>query len=69
MELNSKMKKVHEMVVSRNKECPQINIFINENKLKERDHFKYFATLISSNGRKYTEIASRITQEKRYFKE
>ena len=62
LKLNSNKTEI--MVISRNDECPQINIFINCNKLKQRDQFKYFATLIAIDTRKYTEIALRIAQEK-----
>ena len=41
-------KKPEVMVVSGNNECPQVNIFINERKLKHRDQLKYLGTLISS---------------------
>ena len=44
LELNSKMIEV--MVVSRSNERPHINIFINGNKLKQRDQFKYLVSLI-----------------------
>ena len=50
-------KKTKVMVISRNSECPQINIFTNRNKLKRRDQFKYLGTLISSNGYNITEFA------------
>ena len=55
------------MIVSRKNECPQINISINENKLKQRGQFKYFDTLSSSDGRNNTEIASGIAQAKKTF--
>ena len=42
MELNSKNTEV--MAVSRNNECSRINTFINENKLKQRDQFKYLGS-------------------------
>ena len=58
LELNSK--KTEDMVASRSNECPQISIFINGNKFKPRDQLKYLGTLISSDGRNNTEIASRI---------
>ena len=38
------------MVLSQNKECSQINIFIIGNYLKQRDKFKYLDTLILSAG-------------------
>ena len=52
------------MVVIQNSECPQINIFINGNNLKQRDQFKYLGTLLSNDGCNITEIASRIVQTK-----
>ena len=53
------------MVVSRKNECLLIIIiFVNEEKLKQRDQFKYVGGLISSHGRNNTEIASRIEQAK-----
>ena len=55
------------MVISRNNECPHINIFFNGNKLKDRDQFKYLGTLISSHRGNNTEIGSRITQAKKSF--
>ena len=61
--LNSKNPEL--MVLSRNNESPEINIFINGNKLKQRHQFKYLGTLISSNGCNKNEIASRITQAKK----
>ena len=39
------------------------------NSLKQRDQFKYFGTLISSDGGNNTEIASRIVQAKKEFSE
>ena len=56
LKLNSKKTEVK--VVSRNNECPQINIFVNRNEPKQRDQFKYLLTLISSDGMYNTEIAS-----------
>ena len=55
------------MVVSRNNEFPQIDIFINGNKFKQGDQFKYLDTLIPSDGRNNTEFASRIAQVKMNF--
>ena len=63
LELNSKSTEV--MVVSGSNERPQTNIFINVNKLKQRNKFKS----ISSDGHNYTEIASRIVQAKKEFPE
>ena len=54
-------KKAEGKVISQNNECPQINILINGNKLKQRDQFKYLGPLISS------EIESRIAQTKTSF--
>ena len=65
LELNSKKSKV--MFVSRNNECPQINIFFIGNKLKQRDQFTYLSTSISSDGHNDTEIASSIAQTKNNF--
>ena len=45
---------------------PQINIFINGNKFKQREQFKYLGTLISSDGCNNTDIASRIAQAKKF---
>ena len=67
LELNSKKTEV--MVVSRSNECPQINIFINWNKFKQRDQFKYLGSLIPSDGRNNMEIASRIAQAKSVIRE
>ena len=47
LELNIKKTKV--MVVSRNNDCPQI-LFINLNKLIQRDQIEYLGNLISSDG-------------------
>ena len=55
------------MVISRNNECPQIKIFIDGKKLKQRDQLKYLGTLISNDGCNNTEITSRITQAKKNF--
>ena len=55
------------MVVNQNNEGPKIKIFINENKPKQTDQFKYLCTLISSDGRNNTEIASRIVETKKSF--
>ena len=46
------------------KECPQIKIFINGNKLKQRDQFKYKGSLKSNDRCNIIEIASRIGQAK-----
>ena len=70
LELNSKKTEV--MVDSRNNKRQQIDIFINRNKFKQRNQFKYFATLISNDGCNSTEIASRIAKakkKKRVFRE
>ena len=53
------------IVISQNKECPQIKIFISGNKLKQTNHLKYLGSLESSDRCNTTEIASRITQAKR----
>ena len=53
-------KKTEVMIVISNNECPQINIFTNGNKLKQKGQFKYLDTLISSDGPNNIEIASRI---------
>ena len=55
-------KKTEVMVFTQNNEGPHINISINGNKFKKRDHFKYLGTLIPNNGRNNTEIASRKAQ-------
>ena len=55
------------MVISQNHDFPQINIFINGNKLKVRDQFKYLGTVISSDGLIKAKIASRIAQTKKNF--
>ena len=65
LELYSKRTEV--MIVSQNKECSQIKIFMNGNKLKQRDQFKYLGSLISSD-RCNTEIVSRIAQAKKSSK-
>ena len=49
LELNSRKTEV--IFVSRNSECPQMNIFINGNKVKQRSQFKYLGSLILSDGR------------------
>ncbi|GFR82676.1 RNA-directed DNA polymerase from mobile element jockey-like [Elysia marginata] len=56
------------MVVSRKETPPNIKIYINDTKLKQRDQFKYLRALISSDGRDTTEISSRIAQSKTMFK-
>ena len=63
LELDSK--KIEIMAISQNNECPQINIFINGNKLKQRDQFKYLGTFKSSDGCHNTETTSRIAQTKK----
>ena len=65
LELNSKTTQV--MAVSRSNERPHISMFTDGNKLKQRDQLKYLGTLISSDGRNYTEIASRTAQAKKTF--
>ncbi|GFR99128.1 endonuclease-reverse transcriptase [Elysia marginata] len=64
LELNSKKTEV--MVISR-KEIPACDIYIDGAKLKQRESFKYLGTLISQDGRNYTEINSRIAQAKATF--
>ena len=44
LKLNNK--KTELVVVSRNNECPQVNIFINGNELKQLGQFKFLAFLI-----------------------
>ncbi|GFS20592.1 sphingomyelin phosphodiesterase [Elysia marginata] len=56
------------IVVSRKETPPNINIYINDTKLQQRDQFKYLGALISSDGRDTTEISSRIAQSKTMFK-
>ena len=65
LELNGKKAEVN--VVSQNNESPQINLFINKKKLEQRDQFKYFSSLISSDGCNNSKIASRIAQTKENF--
>ena len=55
------------MVIRRNNECPQINIFIDRNKLKQKDEFKYLGTKISSDGCNNIEIELRIEHTKKNF--
>ncbi|GFR90342.1 RNA-directed DNA polymerase from mobile element jockey-like [Elysia marginata] len=56
------------MVVSRKETPPNINMYINDTKLQQRDQFKYLGALISSDGRDTTEISSRIALSKTMFK-
>ena len=63
---NSKKTEVPVTAVGRNNECPQI-IFINKNMLKQRDQVIYLGTIIPGDGRKNTEIASRIARTKKSF--
>ena len=67
LELNSK--KIDIMAIEGNNEYPHINIFINGNRLKQRDQFKCLGSLISSDRRNDTEIKSRIAQAKKEFSE
>ena len=46
LELNSEKTEV--IIMSRNNDCPQINIFVNGSKLKQRDKFKSLGTSIST---------------------
>ncbi|GFS25466.1 endonuclease-reverse transcriptase [Elysia marginata] len=64
LELNSKKTEV--MVISR-KEIPGCDTYVDGAKLKQRESFKYLGTLISQDGRNYTEINSRIAQAKATF--
>ena len=64
-ELNRKKTEV--LVVSQNIDWQQVSIFINGNKLEQRDQFKFLGTLLSSDGRNNTEIISRISQAKKNF--
>ncbi|GFR63914.1 endonuclease-reverse transcriptase [Elysia marginata] len=66
LELNSEKTEI--MVVSRKETLPNINKYINDTNLQQRDHFKYLGALISSDGRDTTEISSRIAQSKTMFK-
>ncbi|GFO36468.1 katanin p60 ATPase-containing subunit a-like 2, partial [Plakobranchus ocellatus] len=65
LELNRKKTEV--MVVSRKQELPIINIYIKGTRLKQKDQFKYLGSLISSDGRNNSEVASRIAQVKTNF--
>ncbi|GFO13624.1 endonuclease-reverse transcriptase [Plakobranchus ocellatus] len=65
LELNRK--KTEAMVVSRKQELPIINIYIKGTRLKQKDQFKYLGSLISSDGRNNSEVASRIAQAKTNF--
>ncbi|GFN93708.1 N-acetylserotonin o-methyltransferase-like protein [Plakobranchus ocellatus] len=65
LELNRKKTEV--MVVSRKQELPIINIYIKGKRLKQKDQFKYLGSLISSDGRNNSEVASRIAQAKTNF--
>ncbi|GFO06013.1 endonuclease-reverse transcriptase [Plakobranchus ocellatus] len=60
LELNSKKTEV--MVISRKQESPKCDIFINEVKLKQREHFKYLETIISNDGKTNREISARTAQ-------
>ncbi|GFS12865.1 endonuclease-reverse transcriptase [Elysia marginata] len=66
LEINSKKTEI--TVVSRKETPPNINIYINDTKLQQRDQFKYLGALISSDGRNTSEISSRIAQSKTMFK-
>ncbi|GFN97261.1 mannosyltransferase [Plakobranchus ocellatus] len=44
-----------------------INIYIKGTRLKQKDQFKYLGSLISSDGRNNSEVASRIAQAKTNF--
>ncbi|GFO46620.1 endonuclease-reverse transcriptase [Plakobranchus ocellatus] len=65
LELNRKKTEV--MVVSRKQELPISNIYIKGTRLKQKDQFKYLGSLISSDGRNNSEVASRIAQAKTNF--
>ncbi|GFO49904.1 structural maintenance of chromosomes protein [Plakobranchus ocellatus] len=65
LELNRKKTEV--MVVSQKQELPIINIYIKGTRLKQKDQFKYLGSLISSDGRNNSEVASRIAQAKTNF--
>ena len=67
VELNNKKTVV--IFVSQNNERQQINIFINKNKLKQRDQFKSLGTLISRDRCNNTSIASKIVQVKKVSRE
>ena len=62
-------KRTEAMIVSQNKECSHLNIFMNGNKLKQRNQFKYLGFLISSDRYNITEVVSRTAQAKKKFKE
>ena len=64
--MNSK-KTDHRVTTWNNESNVTVNIFINQNKLKQKDQFKYLYALILNNGRNNIEIASRITQAKMNF--
>ena len=44
------------MILSPKSECPQVNIFINGNKLKQKEQFKYLGILISRDKLDATEM-------------
>ena len=56
-------KKTEAMSVQ-NKECSQLNIFMNGKKLKQRNQFKYLGSLISSDRCNITDVVSRLAQAK-----
>ncbi|GFN74890.1 endonuclease-reverse transcriptase [Plakobranchus ocellatus] len=59
LELNSKKTEV--MVISRKRESPKCDIFVNEVKPKQREKFKYLGTIISNGGKTNREISARTS--------
>ena len=54
------------MVISK-KTTPECNIFVDETKLKQKQSFKYLGTLITQDGRRHSEVNTRIAQAKIVF--
>src|ERR1700729_3211669 len=65
--LSLNTKKTEVIVISKGKEHPKCTVYAKGNKLRQAVCVKYLGTILTSDGRRLTEIKSRIAQAKTAF--
>ena len=68
MGLRINIKKTEVVVASKNPEPPNCNILINNERIKQSDHFVYLGSMVTQDGRSKQETQRRILLAKNAFK-